>query len=159
MTGPDCAVMCYLINKHTHRHCIADWAINRYGFQSCSWLVEHETLFSPLSLFAPEKLASRDGFGRPAPRQPPHSPIIYSMFVCMYCCCCCCFSHSAHWLPTRKKQKTTLHGGQSRSWSAEQGKKKKSGSAPPPPPARALLVRRKNKNNKKLENHAAHPHV
>ena len=19
------------------------------------------------------------------------------------CCCCCCFSHSAHWLPTRKK--------------------------------------------------------
>ena len=37
--------------------------------------------------------------------------------------CCCCFSHSAHWLPTPKK--TTLHGGQSRSWSAEQGKKKK----------------------------------
>ena len=31
----------------------------------------------------------------------------------------CCFSHSAYWLPTRK---TTLHGGQSRSWSAEQGK-------------------------------------
>ena len=32
-------------------------------------------------------------------------------------------------------KKTTLHGGQSRSWSAEQGKKKKkkSGSAPPPP--------------------------
>ena len=44
-------------------------------------------------------------------------------------------------------KKTTLHGGQSRSWSAEQGKKKKkkkSGSAPPPSP-RALLVRRKNK--------------
>ena len=38
-------------------------------------------------------------------------------------------------------EKTTLHGGQSRSWSAEQGKKKKkkkSGSVPPPP--RALLV-------------------
>ena len=35
-------------------------------------------------------------------------------------------------------KKTTLHGGQSRSWSAEQGKKiknKKSGSAPPPPRA------------------------
>ena len=34
-------------------------------------------------------------------------------------------------------KKTTLHGGQSRSWSAEQGKKKKKkkpGSAPPPPP-------------------------
>ena len=42
-------------------------------------------------------------------------------------------------------KKTTLHGGQSRSWSAEQGKKgkEKSGSAPPPPPPpRALLVRR-----------------
>ena len=56
------------------------------------------------------------------------------------CCCCCCFSHSAHWLPTRKK--TTLHGGQSRSWSAEQGKKKKkkvwqrTPPPPPPPPAR-----------------------
>ena len=37
-------------------------------------------------------------------------------------------------------KKTTLHGGQSRSWSAEQGKKKKkkkSGSAPPPPPRAA----------------------
>ena len=43
-------------------------------------------------------------------------------------------------------KKTTLHGGQSRSWSAEQGKKKKKKSLaapPPPPPARALLVRRK----------------
>ena len=42
-------------------------------------------------------------------------------------------------------EKNTLHGGQSRSWSAEQEKKKKkkkSGSAPPPLP-RALLVRRK----------------
>ena len=50
-------------------------------------------------------------------------------------------------------KKTTLHGGQSRSWSAEQGKKekKKSGSAPPPAP-RALLVRRKNKNNKIKKN-------
>ena len=40
-------------------------------------------------------------------------------------------------------EKTTLHGGQSRSWSAEQENKiknKKSGSAPPPP---ALLVREK----------------
>ena len=59
-------------------------------------------------------------------------------------CCCCCFSHSAHWLPTRK---TTLHGGQSRSWSAEQGKKRKrkglAAHPPPSPPPRALLVRRK----------------
>ena len=46
-------------------------------------------------------------------------------------------------------EKTTLHGGQSRSWFAEQGKKKKkkkSGSAPPP--LRALLVRRKKKRKK-----------
>ena len=42
-------------------------------------------------------------------------------------------------------EKTTLHGGQSRSWSAEQGKenKRKSLAAYPPPPPPALLVRRK----------------
>ena len=45
-------------------------------------------------------------------------------------------------------KKTTLHGGQSRSWSAEQGKKEKEKvwqRTPPPPPPRALLVRRKKK--------------
>ena len=49
-------------------------------------------------------------------------------------------------------KKTTLHGGQSRSWSAEQGKKEKRESlaAPPPPPPRALLVRRKKIKNKKI---------
>ena len=31
-----------------------------------------------LSPFAPEKMVSRDGFGRPAPRQPAHSPYILS---------------------------------------------------------------------------------
>ena len=42
-------------------------------------------------------------------------------------------------------EKTTLHGGQSRSWSAEQGKenKIKSLAAYPPPPPPTLLVRRK----------------
>ena len=48
-------------------------------------------------------------------------------------------------------KKTTLHGGQSRSWSAGQGKKKKSkksGSDLPPPPPRVLLVRRKIKIKK-----------
>ena len=49
-------------------------------------------------------------------------------------------------------RKTTLHGGQSRSWSAEQIKKqtKKNWQRPPapPPPPRALLVRRKIKNKK-----------
>ena len=46
-------------------------------------------------------------------------------------------------------KKTTLHGGQSRSWSAEQGKKEKKrkslAAPPPPPPPPALLVRRKKK--------------
>ena len=42
-------------------------------------------------------------------------------------------------------EKTTLHGGQSRSWSAEQGKenRRKSLAAYPPPPPPTLLVRRK----------------
>ena len=68
--------------------------------------------------------------------------------------CCCCFSHSAHWLPTRK---TTLHGGRSRSWSAEQGKKenRKSLAASPPPPPQRAARSEKNKN----KNHATHPHV
>ena len=61
-------------------------------------------------------------------------------------------------------KKTTLHGGQSRSWSAEQGKKKKKSLAahppPPPPPARCSFGEKiKKLENKKLENHAAHPHV
>ena len=45
-------------------------------------------------------------------------------------------------------KKTTLHGGQSRSWSAEQGKKKKkSGSALPPlPPPRARAARSNKKS-------------
>ena len=46
-------------------------------------------------------------------------------------------------------KKTTLHGGQSRSWSAEQGKKKKKKVwQRNPPPPRALLVRRKKKDKK-----------
>ena len=48
-------------------------------------------------------------------------------------------------------EKTTLHGGQSRSWSAEQGKKNKKSlvASPPPPPPRALFVWRKNKKIEK----------
>ena len=56
------------------------------------------------------------------------------------CCCCCCFSHSAHWLPTRKKLLYTV-ANPARGLLNREKKKKKSGSAPPPP--RALLVRRK----------------
>ena len=48
-------------------------------------------------------------------------------------------------------KKTTSHGGQSRSWSAEKGKKKKKKSlaAPLHPTPRTLLVRRKKKRKKK----------
>ena len=51
-------------------------------------------------------------------------------------------------------KKTTLHGGQSRSWSAEQRKKKNWQPPPPPPtPHAARLEKKKNKN------HATHLHV
>ena len=40
-------------------------------------------------------------------------------------------------------KKTTLHGGQSRSWSAEQGKKKKKSLAAHPPPPRAARSEKK----------------
>ena len=60
-------------------------------------------------------------------------------------------------------KKTTLHGGQSRSWSAEQGKKEKEKvwqRTPPPPRARAARSeKKKKKKKKKIENHAVHPHV
>ena len=48
-------------------------------------------------------------------------------------------------------KKTTLHGGQSRSWSAEQGKKEKVWQHPPPRAARS--------EKKKKKNHATHLHV
>ena len=58
--------------------------------------------------------------------------------------CCCCFSHSAHWLPTRKKLLYTVANPARGLLNREKKKKKKSLAAPPPPP-RALLVRRKKK--------------
>ena len=45
-------------------------------------------------------------------------------------------------------KKTTLHGGQSRSWSAEKKRKEKSGSAPPPPPPLARAARSEKKEKK-----------
>ena len=53
-------------------------------------------------------------------------------------------------------KKTTLHGGQSRSWSAEQGKKEKEKVSQRPPRARCSFGENKKIKNK---NHAAHPHV
>ena len=40
-------------------------------------------------------------------------------------------------------KKTTLHGGQFRSWSAEQGKEEKEKSGSPPPPQRAARSEKK----------------
>ena len=49
-------------------------------------------------------------------------------------------------------EKITLHGGQSRSWSAEQGKKKKKKKVwqppPPPPPPRGARSEKKKKKKK-----------
>ena len=53
-------------------------------------------------------------------------------------------------------KKTTLHGGQSRSWSAEQGKKEKEKvwqrTPPPPPPARCSFGEKIKKNKKIKKN-------
>ena len=59
------------------------------------------------------------------------------MYVCIYVCCCC-LSHSAYWLPARKKLLYTVaNPALVVCWTGKGKKKKKSGSAPPPPPARA----------------------
>ena len=67
------------------------------------------------------------------------------MYACMYVCCCCCLLFLRFSVLVANPKKTTLHGGQSRSWSAEQEKenKRKSLAACPPPPPSTLLVRRK----------------
>ena len=56
------------------------------------------------------------------------------------CCCCCLLLFLTFSALVANPKKTTLHGGQSRSWSAEQGKKEKEKvwqrTPPPPPPAR-----------------------
>ena len=56
--------------------------------------------------------------------------------------CCCCFSHSAHWLPTRKKLLYTVAN--PALGLLNRGEKKEE----PPPPPRALLVRREKKKKK-----------
>ena len=73
----------------------------------------------------------------------------------------CYFSHSAHWLPTRKKLLYTVANPARGLLNREKKEKEKVWQRNPPPPPRALLVRRKNKKleNKKLENHAAHTHA
>ena len=67
--------------------------------------------------------------------------------------CCCCFSHSAHWLPTRKKLLYTVANPARGLLNREKKKKKKSGSAPPPPPPpRARCSFGEKIKNKKIKN-------
>ena len=65
--------------------------------------------------------------------------ILVCMYVCMYVCMLLLLFLTFSALVANPK-KTTLHGGQSRSWSAEQGKKEKEKvwqrTPPPAPPAR-----------------------
>ena len=69
------------------------------------------------------------------------------------CCCCCCFSHSAHWLPTRKKLLYTVANPARGLLNREKKKKKKVWQrTPPPPPSRALLVLRKKQKKTKKKN-------
>ena len=68
------------------------------------------------------------------------------LFWHLICCCCCRFSHSAHWLPTRKKLLHTVANLARGLLNREKNKNKKSGSAPTP--SCALLVRIKNKKSR-----------
>ena len=66
-------------------------------------------------------------------------------------CCCCCFSHSAHWLPTRKKLLYTVANPARGLLNREKKKKKKSGRAPPPPPRARCSFGEKIKYNRQNE--------
>ena len=68
---------------------------------------------------------------------------------CKYCCLLLLLFLTFSALVANPK-KTTLHGGQSRSWSAEQEKKKKSLAALPPPPPRAARSEKINSKIKKI---------
>ena len=59
----------------------------------------------------------------------------------------CCFSHSAHWLPTRKKLLYTVANSARGLLNREKKEEKKSLAVPPPPPPRAARLE-KNKNKK-----------
>ena len=65
--------------------------------------------------------------------------------------CCCCFSHSAHWLPTRKKLLCTVANPARGLLNKEKKKKKKVWRRPPPPPPRAARSDKKNKKKIKIK--------
>ena len=69
-----------------------------------------------------------------------------SAYCCCCCCCCCCFSHSAHWLPTRKKLFYTV-ANPARGLLNREKRKRKSLAAPPPPsPPRAKRKKKKTRD-------------
>ena len=80
---------------------------------------------------------------------------IYLQFIDMGGLECCCFSHSAHWLPTRKKLLYTV-ANPARGLLNRGKKRRKKKVWQRPPPARARAARSEKKNKKE---HAAHPHV
>ena len=57
---------------------------------------------------------------------------MYGHHLCMCCCCCCCFSHSAHWLPTRKKLLYTVANPARGLLNRGKKKKEKVWQRPPP---------------------------
>ena len=79
--------------------------------------------------------------------------IIYYYTVRTNTGCCLLFLTFSALVANPKK--TTFHGGQSRSWSAEQGKKKKKSLAAPPPPPRARGARSEKKKKKKRSRDAS----
>ena len=151
----------YIINRHVwSSHIIARVRINRVRLPILLVVSQTGKMIFSLSVFAPENLVSRDGFGSPVPHQPAHlhntqaesgaylrgssrfagtpkktktkdtMSLDYSSSVCNTVVVS--YTQRIGYQP----KITTLLGDQSRSWPAEQGKdnkKRKSGSTPPPP--------------------------
>ena len=122
-------------------------AFNAIDFQSpvmpnarmslCTQSVIHSFFFPPRPL-------------RTAPSRFQHACLVFVVDHTR-CCCCCCFSHSAHWLPTRKKLLYTVANSARGLLNREKNKNKKFGSArppPPPPPARCSFGEKKIKKKK-----------
>ena len=61
----------YVMTIHTYIHIARVW-INRVRLPILLVVSWTEKMNISLSAFAPENLVSRDGFGRPVPRQPAH---------------------------------------------------------------------------------------
>ena len=71
---------------------------------------------------------------------------MYLKTIAAESCCCCCFSHSAHWLPTRKKLLYTVANPARGLLNRE--KKKNVWQRPPAPARAARSEKNKNKNKK-----------